>query len=101
MMQASRVTLPSRSGRPPLPTVSLVISASSTITPCSTASRAEPPACNTSQALALAFMKFQVHTTRGLIVVLGARDALGSPLQETRGEAVTSPAAGNPEFLRK
>src|SRR5690606_31730578 len=106
MIQASKVTFPFRSGRPPLPTVWLVSSASSTLTPCSTASSALPPLSNTSQALALAFIKFQVQTTKGrmgAVVGVGATvvsAALGSVLQEARVEAATMPAVAMPEFLR-
>ena len=105
IMQASKVTLPSRSGRPPLPTVSLVSSASSTLTPCSTASRALPPDFKTSQAFSVALKKFQVQTTIGFTAVCaemveaGATSGFVSVLQATNVEAETSPAADRLEFL--
>src|SRR5690606_16925503 len=106
MMQASKVTFPSRSGRPPLPTVSLLISASSTMTPCSTASRELPPASSTSQAFALAFIKFQVQTTRGRSCFVGAFGRGIGPcspfpiLHEAKAVTVAKPAAPRPEFFR-
>ena len=54
MMQASRVTCPSRSGLPPIPTLLLAKSASVTRTPCSTASTALPPLLSISHAARLA-----------------------------------------------
>src|SRR5690606_16495411 len=106
MMQASRVTFPSLSGLPPLPTVSLVSSASSTITPCSTASSAVPPVLSTSQALSVALKKFQVQTTMGfmgiggVVVADGVSFGLGSVLQAIKVDAETIPAAERLEFFR-
>ena len=71
-MQASNVTLPSRSGKPPIPTVALLGSFSVTITPFSTASTAFPFLLKTSQAAALAsFPWFQVEMTIGFLGSFG------------------------------
>ena len=50
MIQASSVTCPSLSGRPPMPTLLLAKSASVMRTPFSTASSAFPPLASTSHA---------------------------------------------------
>ena len=69
MMQASRVTFPSRSGNPPLPTDEFFTSASSIIQPCSTASKEVPPLFITSHALAVAFGTFHVAITIGFTLI--------------------------------
>ena len=66
MMHASSVTFPSLSGNPPLPPDCPASLASSTLQPCSTASRELPPACNTSHALAVASITCQVAITNGI-----------------------------------
>src|SRR5258708_7080111 len=67
MMQASSVTCPSRSGRPPNPTLRLPMSFSEFITPFSTASSALPRADKTFHASAFASTPcFQVEITNGL-----------------------------------
>ena len=68
-MQASKVTSPSRSGNPPLPTDEFFTSASSIIHPCSTASKEIPPLSKTSHALAVAFGTFHVAITMGFTLV--------------------------------
>src|SRR6202012_5985121 len=66
IIQASRVTCPSRSGYPARPTVWFFISASGILTPASTASKARPPVDNVFQASLLASTpKFQVEITIG------------------------------------
>lgn len=78
MMQASRVTIPSRSGLPPRPTQQFWL-ASVTITPFSTASRAVPARLNTSQAPLLASTPAsQVEITTGpmLFAVRAGSDLL-------------------------
>ena len=65
MIQASSVTLPSLSGKPPLPTDCPFSLASSTLQPSSTASRALPPDSITSIAFAVASITCQVATTTG------------------------------------
>ena len=61
MQQASRVTWPSRSGSPPMPTLSPVPSASTIRAPASTMSMAPPPCCKARNPAALHSMPwFQV-----------------------------------------
>ena len=73
MIQASNVTRPSLSGRPPYPTLRSLGSPSGIFTPASTASKARPFLLKISHAAALACSpKFQVESTIGLVLFMGA-----------------------------
>ena len=67
-MQASRVTFPSRSGSPPIPTDWPSSFASSILQPCSTASREFPLVDKISHAFLVAFFTSHVATTTGLFI---------------------------------
>src|SRR5882762_2351049 len=85
MMQASNVTRPSRSGRPPSPTEFIFGSPSGMWTPASTASSALPPPPTIFHASALApTPKFQVDTTRGLFTGFGSVSALVKGTKDAR-----------------
>src|SRR5690606_15921578 len=86
--QASSVTWPSRSGYPPLPTVTLARSASGTRAPASTASNARPPPLKIFHAAWFAATpKSQVDMTIGLFPALrlrgGTAFAARSPVTDT------------------
>ena len=85
---------------PPLPTVLLFKSFSSTITPWCTASKELPPFSRTSQALAVALPKSQVQMAIGSIGVLPVSFASVVSLQEANNGADNIPAATVLEFLR-
>src|SRR4051812_3987901 len=68
IMQASSVTCPSRSGKPPRPTLRFFKSSSEFITPFSTASNALPPAERIFHASAFAGTPcFHVEITMGFV----------------------------------
>src|SRR5690554_4781865 len=104
MIQASKVTLPSRSGRPPSPTDCPLGSASSTLQPFSTASSADAPFCRSSQAAPAAGFTSQVATTRGWFLVLGnsflevAVAAWGVLVHDQAAIPSVSPAPVSAEF---
>src|SRR6056297_1121611 len=102
IIQASKVTLPSLSGLPPVPTVWLVTSSSSTFTPCSIASKALPPSFSISQAFAEAFKKSQVHITIGYepVVFVAVCKGCAFSLQDVKNGVATRAAVAVLEFFR-
>ena len=98
IIQASRVTCPSRSGLPPKPTERLVKSLSVTATPFCTASKALPPDERIDHAPAFASIPwFHVLRTRGNLPPK-ALDEMFSAMV-LKGVSVT-PALARPKFLR-
>src|SRR6266850_4827362 len=85
IMQASSVTRPSRSGRPPSPTEVSLGSPSGTCTLASTASSALPPVAKIFHASALApTPKFHVEMTRGLFTGFGLAGAFVKDIKDAR-----------------
>ena len=105
MIQASKVTSPSLSGNPPLPTDWPFSFASSILQPCSTASNAELPFCNIFAAVSTAKGVSQVAITNGLMGFDIATDAsffsdVSSQLAKA-DETVTKPKPVTDAFLMK
>ena len=95
MMQASSVTCPSSSGRPPYPTDCDSGSASGTRTPASTASSAEPFCLKTAIAASFAGKPwFQVEITIGFPILL----FIGFLSLLINADGATNPAA--PVFIK-
>src|SRR3989338_5780917 len=96
IMHASRVTCPSRSGRPPKPTLRLLMSDSVTRTPCSAASKALPPSESTFQAASFAATPCsQVEITIGPFVAGGVEDSNNSPARAGLKTDKAAPKAPN------
>ena len=101
-MQASKVTSPSLSGKPPFPTDCPFSFASSILQPCSTASKAEPPFSKTSAAVSTAKSVFQVAITKGFttlsLLVATIAVVSVSVLQLTIAAVATTPKVDSDAF---